>query len=195
MSGRQRPERAGEVPNRLIVRRNADPLAELSQHIDAGPPIGRIHHQLHRSVRLEHVAQSPEARIRVREMMQNPGADNLIEARLQVTDPLDGKLMDLEIVQIVFSLEFLGTAHARRAEVDAGNLSCWPTQGVLCRLRCPTACNEDEAIFPIRPGRPKQMIIRVAPVSVLPEPPIFFEAVDRPRIRITVVEVPDFHAK
>jgi len=35
------------------------------------------------------------------------------------------------------------------------------------------------------------MIIRAPSLSVLPEPSIFFEAVDGPGIRIMVVEVPD----
>ena len=36
------------------------------------------------------------------------------------------------------------------------------------------------------------MIVRAASLPVLPEPAIFVEVIDRPRIRITVVEVPDF---
>jgi hypothetical protein len=35
------------------------------------------------------------------------------------------------------------------------------------------------------------MIVGAAPLSVLPEPPVFFEAIDRSRIRITVVEIAD----
>ncbi len=39
---------------------------------------------------------------------------------------------------------------------------------------------------------PKEMIVRPAPLPVLPEPLIFFYAVDRPGIRIPLVEVLDF---
>jgi hypothetical protein len=88
-------------------------------------------------------------------MMENPGAHNLIEARPQIVYPLDGKLVDLKIVQVVFSLELLGTAHTRCAEVDADNLSRRPTQSMLGRLRCPAAGNQDCAIFPVRSGGPK----------------------------------------
>jgi len=35
------------------------------------------------------------------------------------------------------------------------------------------------------------MIIRAAPLTVLPEQSLFIEAVDRPGIRIPFVEVPD----
>src|SRR4029077_2160870 len=133
------------------------------QHIDAGPSVRRIHHEMHRStIRFEHAAQSAEPRIGVRKMMENPGADNLIEAHFQVTYLLDGKLTDLEIVQVVFPLELLGTAHTVCAEVDAGNLSRRPTQSMLGRLRCPAAGNEDGLVFPIGSYRPEEMIVHSA---------------------------------
>jgi hypothetical protein len=36
------------------------------------------------------------------------------------------------------------------------------------------------------------MVIRAAPLPGLPEPPIVIEAINRPRIRVTVVELSDF---
>ena len=89
MAGWQRCERSDEIADLLIVGMDADPSAELLQHIDAGPPVRRIHHEMHRAVRFEHAAQSAEPRIGIREMMENPGADNLIEARFQIAYPLD----------------------------------------------------------------------------------------------------------
>ena len=171
---------------------DADPPAELLQHIDAGPSVRRIHHEMHRSaVRFEHAAQSAEPRVGIREMMEHAGTHDLIEARLQFARPLDGKLADLEIVQVVFPLELLRTAHAGCAEVDAGHLSRRPAQGMLGRLRGPAAGNEDGVIFPVRSGGPEEMIVRAASLPVLPEPAIVVEAVDRPWIRITVVEGAD----
>src|SRR5436309_5453101 len=99
MAGWQRCERSDEIPDLLIVGMDADPSAEFLQHIDTSPSVRRIHHEKHRStVRFEHTAQSAEPRIGLREMMENPGADDLIEAHLQVTYPLDGNLADLEIL-------------------------------------------------------------------------------------------------
>src|SRR5215510_3177082 len=111
-------------------------------------------------------------------MVDHPGADNLIEARFQIVYPIDGELADLEIVQIVFPLELLGTAHAGCAEVDTGNLSRRPTQRMLGRLRRPAAGNETGLVFPIRACRPEEMIVRPALLPVLPELSIFLEAVD-----------------
>ncbi len=124
-------------------------------------------------------------------MMENSRAHNLVKVRLQLVYLLDGKLVDLEIVQVVFSLELLGVTYTRCTKVDAGNQGRWPTQGMLGRLRCPAACNEDGMIFPIGSGRPKQMIVRAASLLILPEPPVSLETIDRPRIRIAVVEVSD----
>ena len=53
---------------------------------------------MHRAVRFQYAAQSAEPRIGVRKMMENPGADNLIEAHFQIAHALDRKLADLEIV-------------------------------------------------------------------------------------------------
>src|SRR5215475_1564568 len=103
----QRCERREKIPDFLIVGMDADPSAEFLQHIDAGPSVRRIHHEVHRAVRFEYAAQSAEPCIRIREMMENPGTDNLIEARFQLVYPLDRELMDLEIIQVVLSLELL----------------------------------------------------------------------------------------
>ena len=125
-------------------------------------------------------------------MMENPGADNLIEARFQLVYPIDRELADLEIVQVVFLFELLGAAHTGCAEVNTGNLSRRPTQSMLGRLGCSAAGNEDGLVFSIRSHRPEEVIVRPAALSVLPKASILFKAVDRPRIRIPFVEVLDF---
>jgi len=52
---------------------------------------------------------------RIREMMKNPGTDDLIEVRPEFACTLDRQLAHLEIAQRVFALKILGTAYARRA--------------------------------------------------------------------------------
>src|SRR5690348_12908156 len=103
MAGWQRCEHSDEIPDLLIVGTNADASAEFLQHIDAGAPVRRIHHEMHRAIGFEYAAQSAEPRIRIREMMKNPGADNLIEVHFQIACPLDGKLVDLKIVYVVLA--------------------------------------------------------------------------------------------
>ena len=112
---------------------------------------------------LSTLAQCLESHIRVPEMMQNPRTNNLIKAHLQLVDPFNGQLSNLKIFQIVFLLELFGTAYACRAEIDTGNLGSRPTQSVLCRLGCSATRQRGWIIFPVRSGRPKQMIIGAAP--------------------------------
>jgi hypothetical protein len=112
-------------------------------------------------------------------MMEYAGTHDLVEARLQFTRPLDRKLANLEIIQAVFSLEILRAPYACRAKVNAGHPSRRPTQSMLSSLRCAAAGNQDGEVFPVRSGRPEQMIVRAASLPVLPEPAIFIEAIDR----------------
>src|SRR3954464_5815860 len=155
MSVRQCLERNDEISNCPITKRDIDPLTEFLQHVDAGPPVRRIHHELHRSIWLEHIAQCLESPIRVPKMMQNPRPNNLIKALLQLVRPFNRQLSNTKILQIVFLLEFFGTAYACRAEIDTGNLGSRPTQSVLYRLGCSTTRNEDGIILPVRSDWPK----------------------------------------
>src|ERR1700726_3158905 len=120
--------------------------------------------------------------------MENTCAYNLIEAHSQIVYLLDGKLVDLKIFQVVFSLELLRMAQTRCAAVDASNLRFRPTQRMLGRLRCPAAGDEDGLVFPIGLSGPKQMKVCAASLAVLPQASISVEIVDRPRIGVTVVE-------
>src|SRR6266436_4727355 len=139
MSRRQFAERTDEISNFRIGGMDTDPSAELLQHVDPRPSVGRIHHEVHGSVRFEYAAESTEARIRVGEMVENARAHNLIKARPQVAHLVDGHLVDLKIFQVVFPLEFLRAADTRCAEVDAGYVSPRPAQRMLGSLRRSTA--------------------------------------------------------
>src|SRR5262245_39150759 len=145
----QRLESSDEVPNLRVACPDTYAPTELLQHVDAGPAVGRIHHEVHRPARFEHAAQSSESRIGVGKMMEYPGADDVIEAPLELVDQIDGKLMNLESAQVVLSLEPLSTAYARRAEIDAGNPRTRPPQGIPGRLRCAASRNQDGVVFPI----------------------------------------------
>ena len=137
--------------------------AELLQHVDPGAAVRRVHHQMHRAVRFQHVAQRGKSRVGVREMMQNAGAHDLIEAGPQFVNALDRQLVDLEIAQAVRAAKLLGTADAGRADVDGGHLRRGPAHGVPGRLRCSAAGDEDGKVVPIRSGRPEEMVVGSTP--------------------------------
>ena len=79
----QHSKRGDEVTDPFVCRVDAGPPAELLQHIDTGPAVRRIDHQVHCAVLLEDAAQSREAGVGVLEVMKNSGADNLIEGLSQ----------------------------------------------------------------------------------------------------------------
>lgn len=62
---RQGLERGQQLGDFAFGHAEADAPAELVQHIDATAPVGRIHHQMHRSVRLEYAPQGAQAGSRV----------------------------------------------------------------------------------------------------------------------------------
>ena len=96
MSGWQRLESSDEVPDFRVGRTDTQAPTEVLQHVYAGPAVRRIHHEMHGPVRFEHAAKSSEPRIGVGKMMEYPGADDVIEAPLQLVYPVYGELMDLE---------------------------------------------------------------------------------------------------
>src|SRR5580658_325509 len=130
-------------------------------------------------------------------MMENAGADDLIERRPKFRHTIDGKLMDLKIGQAIFALERLRPLHTRCADVDTGDLGCRPAKRMLRRLGCSTARDEDGVVFFVRFGRPKEVIVSPALSRVLPCAAILIQTFDRWRIRVAVIEVLDllFHIK
>src|SRR5688572_10359334 len=62
---------------------------------------------------------------------------------------------------------------------------------MLGSLRCPAAGDEDREFLPVRPVRPEEMKVRTAHGAVLPAPAVVVEIVDRPGIRVALVEVLD----
>src|SRR5262245_55619733 len=192
MPGWQRPESGDEVPDLRVGSADTHAPTEVLQHVDAGPAVRRIHHEMHGTVRFEHAAKSSEPGIGVGKMMEHPGADDVIEALLQLMHPINGELIDLESAQVVLPLEFLSAAYARGAEIDAGNPGPRPPQGIPRRLRCAASRNQDGVVLPIGKSGEKKMMVRAAFLWVLPEPSIVLEAVDRRGIWVPLVEVPDF---
>jgi len=121
-------------------------------------------------------------------MVQHTRADDLVEAASQVAYTLHRELVDLEILQLVFTLEFLGVADARGADVNAHDASLRLAQGMFGRLRCAASGDENCQVFPIGLTRPVQVEIYSAPAFILPALAVAVEVVDRRRIRVGVVK-------
>ena len=143
MALRQRTEGCDKVLDLPVGGLDAKAATILLQHIDACPPMGCIDHEMHRAIGLEDAAQGAEPCAGVRERVEDAGAHDLIKARLQFMCPLEGELVDLEVVQVILAFELLSMVHAPRAKVDAGHSSPGPTQRMFGCLRCPAAGDQD----------------------------------------------------
>ena len=131
-------EGSDEIANSVIVGDDAEAPAELLQHVDAGPSVWRVHHEVHDPAGREHVAQSAEAPVRIREVVEHAGADDLIEGLAQIAHrALERELVNLEVVEPVLSLELLGVANAGGAEVDAGHPRRRPAQACFAACEVP----------------------------------------------------------
>jgi len=62
---------------------------------------------------------------------------------------------------------------------------------MLGGLGCSTTGNEDGLVRAVGSRRPKEMKVSAASLRVLPKSSILVEIVDRPGIRIAVVELPN----
>jgi hypothetical protein len=122
-------------------------------------------------------------------MMEDAGADNLVETHPQFAGVLDRQVVHLEVVQLVFALQRLGAAHARGAEIDADHTRRRPSQRMLCGLGGAAAGNQDGEIILVGLGGPEQMVIGAQSLRVLPVTLISVEAVDRRRIGKPLVEL------
>ena len=77
---------------------------------------------------------------------------------------------------------------ARRTDIDANHASRRLAQGMLGRLRCTTAGDQNAQILSIRLIRPMQMVIGTTSFPILPVPTILIQALDRRRIGSPVIK-------
>src|SRR5215471_211575 len=141
VSGRKRTERTDEIPNLSVGGVNPHSPAELLQHVDTGPPVGGIHHELDCSVRIEYAVQCPETSARIGEMMKNSRAYDLVEFSSQIAYLFQSELVHLKILQVILLLQLPGALHASCADIDPGDSGLRPAQSLLRRLRCSAAGN------------------------------------------------------
>src|SRR5215469_15716446 len=103
--------------------------------------------------------------------------------------------MDVQVVELVLALQLLGVLNAGCAEIDAGDVSGRPANGIFCGLRGAAAGNEYRVVLAVRSRGPEEMKISPAPFALLPTPPIGIEVIDGRGIRIPLVEGLYFHRR
>ena len=135
MIGAERADRRAEIAQIVVPDADAEKPAIVLHHVDAGAPVRRVDHEMHRSVAGKHASQRAEARVRVAQMVKHAGAHDLVERLAQLADALDREPAEAQVPQIVFSLKFARVAQARFADVDCGHLRVGLAQRVAGGLR------------------------------------------------------------
>ncbi len=104
MGGRQHAQELVEQAD--AARGSLDPElpAKLLQHIDPSPAIGCVDHQLHRTSWCEYAREGLQACSGVRQVMEDPGADDLVEGQVELSYLLDGKLGTSRLVKLYVRL-------------------------------------------------------------------------------------------
>src|SRR5271156_5871787 len=120
-------------------------------------------------------------------MMQHSGADHVFKAMPQFGGAFHRKLAHLEVIQLVFALELLGALDTGGTDIDPGDRCTRPRQRVLGGLRSAAAGDQNAPIVAIGFSRPEQASIR-APSIVVPTGFMTLEAVNRRRVRVTLIK-------
>src|SRR5262245_14634826 len=120
--------------------------------------------------------------------MQHPGTHDVIERAPQRLNVLDRKLVEIEILQGVLSLEITRVTQARFADVDGGDASVGLAQRVPGRLGCAAPGDEDLLASAYRFRWPEEVKQRPATVRIAVQVAVLIEAGEGRRVRPPLVE-------
>jgi hypothetical protein len=104
-------------------------------------------------------------------MVQDSGADDVLERSLKLAGPFDRKLVYFKVIEPVSGFQLSGERYAFRADVNAYDLRVRPTNGIVRGLDGAAAGYEDAAIAAVCLVRPKKMGLRAA-ARVVPSPAV-----------------------
>ena len=143
---------------------------------------------MHHAVGREDIAQRLEARVRVAQVVKHACANDLVKGLSELPDALDRKPAELQISYVVFALKVAGMEQARFADVDCGHARFRLHERVPGGLRRAAASDKDCSICARLFQRPKQQILRSAPVRIAIAIETLLETVDRRWIGVRLVE-------
>mgnify|MGYP003343664624 CR=1 FL=1 len=116
---RQRLERRLKLADLLVLGLNAKAPAVLLQHVDAGPTVLRIDHQVHRPVGREDLPERAQPGVRIGQVVQHADRRDVIELLPEVRQLLDRELLEAQVrefvlvaqVRLVLEAREIGRAH------------------------------------------------------------------------------------
>ena len=93
----QRLNRLPKIAQVFVPDADPEQPAIVLHHGNAGAPVRRVDHDVHRAIAREDIAQRAKARVRVAQMMKHPCANDLVERLAKLADPFDRKPVELQI--------------------------------------------------------------------------------------------------
>ena len=143
---------------------------------------------MQRAVGGKDAAQRSKTSVGVGEMVEHPGANDLVEGLPELADALDRQLVQIEVPQAMLLLKAARMAQTGWADIDRRHMGMRLGEGIFCGLRRPTTSDQDPSVWPRLFQRPQQKRLRPEPVGV----PIAIAArrkiADRRRIRVGIVK-------
>ena len=121
-------------------------------------------------------------------MMKHACANDLIERLAKLRDPLDRKLVELQISYVMLLLKISGVAQACFADVDRDDTRVRLHERMTRGLRRAAASDKDGSIGTRLFQRPQQQRLRASPLRITIAIKALLEAVDGRWIRMRLVE-------
>src|SRR5258705_13387949 len=90
-----------EILQIAFRRTDAKQAAIFLHHVDPGPAVACIDHQMQGALRTKDVVKRAQSEVRIGKVMEHAGADNQVEGASKLADVFDRKLMQLEVFQTV----------------------------------------------------------------------------------------------
>jgi hypothetical protein len=113
------PDKSGSFSRLLYVHATKGIL----QEIDPRPIGSAIEHERHDAIRSEHACEGAKPFVGVRQMMQDPGADDVVEDLPALRDGPQVALLERQVGQSMPLLQLSFMAKAGLRQVDAGDLA------------------------------------------------------------------------
>src|SRR5271165_2944091 len=187
MVRRERLEARGEVADLGRRMAHAEAPTVLLKHIDPRTAIGRVNHHIEGASRLEDVAQGLEPRIGVGQVVQDAGADDVVEALAEFGGALQSELAHLEVGERVLALQPLRERDAFGADVDPDDLGAGPAQRIMRGLGGPAAGDQYAPVVAVGLRRPEEMGVG-ASAPVVPSLTVGVQVVDGRRVGMMLVK-------
>ena len=147
MVDRQRLNRLPKIAQVFVPDADPEQPAIVLHHGNAGAPVRRVDHDVHRAVAREDIAQRAKAGVRVAQMMKHACANDLVEGLAKLPDPLDRKPVELQVSYVVLLLKIAGVAQARFADVDRGHARVGLHERMTRGLRRSAPGDKDRSIW------------------------------------------------